>query len=66
MKILSSNLERCGVSNAIITRREGSLLCDKLSENGFVFDKILVDAPCSGEGTMRTNPKTARCGMHME
>lgn len=60
MKILSSNLERCGVSNAIITRKEGSRLCDELYENGFVFDKILVDAPCSGEGTLRTNPKTAK------
>jgi NOL1/NOP2/sun family putative RNA methylase len=60
MKILSSNLERCGVSNAIITRREGSRFCDELYENGFVFDKILVDAPCSGEGTMRNNPKTAK------
>lgn len=59
MKILSSNLERCGVSNAIITRKEGSKLCDELYENGFVFDKILIDAPCSGEGTLRTNPKTA-------
>lgn len=60
MKILSSNLERCGVTNAIITRSEGSRLCDKLYENGFVFDKILVDAPCSGEGTMRINPKTVK------
>ena len=60
MKILSSNLERCGVSNAIITRREGSRFCDELYENGFVFDRILIDAPCSGEGTMRINPKTAK------
>ncbi|MCL5730425.1 MAG: RsmB/NOP family class I SAM-dependent RNA methyltransferase [Candidatus Pacearchaeota archaeon] len=60
MKILSSNLERCGVSNSIITRKEGSRLCDELHENGFVFDKILIDAPCSGEGTLRTNPKTMK------
>jgi tRNA (cytosine49-C5)-methyltransferase len=60
MKILSSNLERCGVSNAIITRKEGSALCNRLSQKDFSFDKILVDAPCSGEGTLRINPKTAR------
>ncbi len=59
MKILSSNLERCGVSNAIITRKDGAILCDRLFEKGFEFDKILLDAPCSGEGTLRTNPKTA-------
>ncbi|HTZ41893.1 MAG TPA: RsmB/NOP family class I SAM-dependent RNA methyltransferase [Candidatus Omnitrophota bacterium] len=59
MKILSSNLERCGVSNAIITRKDGGVLCARLREEGFLFDKILVDAPCSGEGTLRNNPKTA-------
>lgn len=25
----------------------------------FLFDKILVDAPCSGEGTLRSSPKTS-------
>lgn len=59
MKILSSNLERCGVSNVIVTRKEGSVLCNKLLERDFMFDKILVDAPCSGEGTLRISPKTA-------
>ena len=59
MKILSSNLERCGVGNAVVTRKDGAVLCEKLSNEGFLFDKILVDAPCSGEGTIRSNPKTA-------
>ena len=58
IKILASNLERCGVTNAIITRRDGVALCKKLKENGFLFDKILVDAPCSGEGTIRSSPAT--------
>ncbi|MFH1325364.1 MAG: RsmB/NOP family class I SAM-dependent RNA methyltransferase [archaeon] len=57
-KILSSNLERCGVSNTIITRKNGIDLCRKLKEKNFLFDKILVDAPCSGEGTVRSTPKT--------
>ncbi|MDH3353072.1 MAG: RsmB/NOP family class I SAM-dependent RNA methyltransferase [Nanoarchaeota archaeon] len=57
--ILNSNLERCGVMNAIVTRKEGVSLCEKLlKKSQFKFDKILVDAPCSGEGTLRKSPKT--------
>ncbi len=58
IKILASNLERCGVTNAIITKKEGFALCNKLKKEGFLFNKILVDAPCSGEGTIISNPKT--------
>lgn len=51
-KILSENIERMGVRNAIVLNETP----DKLSER-FVdyFDKILVDAPCSGEGMFRKN-----------
>lgn len=59
MKILSSNLERCGVTNAVITKKDGAVLCNRFAKQGFEFDKILVDAPCSGEGTLRSNSKTA-------
>ena len=48
IRILASNLERCGVMNTIITKSEGVKLCKNLKEN-FQIDKILVDAPCSGE-----------------
>jgi NOL1/NOP2/sun family putative RNA methylase len=58
MIILASNLEKCGVSNAIITRRDGVQLCKKLKTVNFLFDKILVDVPCSGEGTLRSSPQT--------
>jgi len=58
LKILASNMERCGVLNAIITKKDGIVLCKRLKENGFLFDKILVDAPCSGEGTLRSSPVT--------
>ncbi|MBI4116650.1 RsmB/NOP family class I SAM-dependent RNA methyltransferase [Candidatus Pacearchaeota archaeon] len=58
IKILASNLERCGVTNAIITRTDGIPLCRKMKEENFLFDKILVDAPCSGEGTIRSSKKT--------
>ena len=45
LKILASNTERCGVSNAIITKREGTSFCNRLKQEGFEFDKILIDAP---------------------
>lgn len=57
--ILNSNLERCGVMNTIVTRKEGVLFCKTLLRKSKLrFDKILVDAPCSGEGTLRKSPKT--------
>ncbi len=57
--ILNSNLERCGVMNTIVSRKEGFALCDRLMRKSSLrFDKILVDAPCSGEGTLRKSPKT--------
>ncbi|MBI2044549.1 RsmB/NOP family class I SAM-dependent RNA methyltransferase [Candidatus Pacearchaeota archaeon] len=104
IKILASNLERCGCSNTIITRKDGIALCkrfknmnesasfggnEKMQEDAefiksegflsepfggkekvqldagsktrrrFLFDRILIDAPCSGEGTLRSSPKTA-------
>jgi tRNA (cytosine49-C5)-methyltransferase len=57
--ILNANLERCGVTNTIVTRKEGSSLTEIfLKKTKLRFDKILVDAPCSGEGTLRKSPKT--------
>jgi 16S rRNA C967 or C1407 C5-methylase (RsmB/RsmF family) len=85
--ILSSNLEKNGVTNAILTRHDGIELAQKLkklasqfesvsdsqTENNdedisgwrkgdggrvFQFNKILVDAPCSGEGNIRISPRT--------
>jgi len=59
IKILASNLERCGIMNTIITRKDGAALCKRLKESNLnQIDKILVDAPCSGEGTLRSSPKT--------
>ena len=58
IQILASNLERCGVTNTIITRDDGIRLCEKFKLQDLKFDKILLDAPCSGEGTMRSSPKT--------
>jgi NOL1/NOP2/sun family putative RNA methylase len=57
IKILSANTERCGVMNMIITKRDGIALCKRFREEAFLFDKILLDAPCSGEGTIRSVPR---------
>ncbi len=59
LKILAGNLERCGCSNTIITKKEGVALCKRLKNKNVMFDRILIDAPCSGEGTLRSTPKTA-------
>lgn len=45
-KALSSNLERCGAVNTIVTGYDGRQFWEILPET---FDKILLDAPCSGE-----------------
>ncbi len=60
ISILSANLERVGASNVIITRHDGVQLCNKLEKLNMKFDKMLVDAPCSGEGNIRSNEATLR------
>ena len=52
-KILSENIERLGLDNVIVTNHSPLELENKFFE---FFDKILVDAPCSGEGMFRKNP----------
>ncbi len=51
-KILSENIERMGIGNAIVTNEAPGRLAEAFA--GY-FDKILVDAPCSGEGMFRKN-----------
>ena len=59
IKILNSNLEKCGVMNTIVVHKDGGQFCKSvLKKTNLRFDKILVDAPCSGEGTLRKSPKT--------
>ncbi len=51
-RILSENIERMGITNAIVV----SEYPDKLTGSfPHFFDKIMVDAPCSGEGMFRKN-----------
>ena len=54
-KILSRNIERMGVSNALVVSADPDQLAPLWPE---CFDKILVDAPCSGEGMFRRHPET--------
>lgn len=49
-KILARNVERLGIANALVTNEKPENLAKKLP--GF-FDRVLVDAPCSGEGMFR-------------
>ena len=58
IKALSSNLERQSTTNTIITRHDAVTLSQKLKKLNLQFNKILVDAPCSGEGNMRVSPRT--------
>jgi len=54
LKVLQANLQRCGVINSSLSHFDGVRLSDYLFE---YFDAILLDAPCSGEGTLRKDPK---------
>ena len=49
-KILSRNIERMGVANALVTNEHPAVLADRFA--GW-FDRVLIDAPCSGEGMFR-------------
>ena len=53
-KALSENIERLGVTNAIVTNETPERLAERFPCS---FDRILVDAPCSGEGMFRKLPE---------
>ncbi|MGB9674933.1 MAG: NOL1/NOP2/sun family putative RNA methylase, partial [Nanopusillaceae archaeon] len=54
IKALGENLQRQGVLNTIITMMDGR----KINKLNLKFDKILLDAPCSGTGAIRKSYKT--------
>lgn len=56
-KALLYNLEVFGIDNAFVTNETPERLADAFE--GY-FDKILVDAPCSGEGMFRKEQAVAR------
>ena len=53
-QVLLSNTERLGVRNGVVSSCHPQRLCEALQ--GF-FDRVLVDAPCSGEGMFRRDPE---------
>lgn len=56
-KILSQNVERMGIVNAVVCNETPDRLAGFFPE---FFDKILVDAPCSGEGMFRKDETAIR------
>ncbi len=54
---LVENLERCGVTNSIVTNESPQKLADHFE--GY-FDRVLLDAPCSGEGMFRKSESARR------
>ncbi len=53
-RILSQNLERCGVRNGVVSCGDTAVLAARLP--GY-FDGVLADVPCSGEGMFRKEPE---------
>nr|WP_256441155.1 MULTISPECIES: 16S rRNA (cytosine(1407)-C(5))-methyltransferase RsmF [unclassified Tatumella] len=57
VKVLHANISRCGVSRAAITHFDAAVFGPALPEQ---FDAILLDAPCSGEGVIRKDPRALK------
>lgn len=53
-QIIVSNFERMGIANGVVSAAMPDALAKELEG---VFDKVLVDAPCSGEGMFRKEPQ---------
>lgn len=56
-RALLKNVEVFGIPNSFVTNEVPSRLAERFPE---YFDKVLVDAPCSGEGMFRKDPEAAR------
>lgn len=52
-KILAENVERMGIAHALVTCAAPGELSRRFPE---AFDRIMLDAPCSGEGMFRKDP----------
>lgn len=70
--ILSDNIDRFGLKNVVVTNETPQRLAEKYPH---FFDKIIVDAPCSGEGMFRKEPQaieewseehTVSCGVRQK
>lgn len=61
VKVLHANISRCGISNVALTHFDGRVFGPALPE---MFDAILLDAPCSGEGVVRKDPDALKNWSH--
>lgn len=59
VKVLHANISRCGISNVALTHFDGRVFGAAVPE---MFDAILLDAPCSGEGVVRKDPDALKTG----
>lgn len=57
VKALLKNIELMGIPNSFLLNEVPARIAEQFPQ---YFDKILVDAPCSGEGMFRKNPEAAR------
>ncbi|MBN1377249.1 RsmB/NOP family class I SAM-dependent RNA methyltransferase [Candidatus Woesearchaeota archaeon] len=58
LKALGLNLQRCGITNTIITNMSGNSFSRRPDKDDEKFDRILLDAPCSGTGIIMKSLKT--------
>ncbi|RJG22820.1 RsmB/NOP family class I SAM-dependent RNA methyltransferase [Paenibacillus thiaminolyticus] len=56
-KILAENMERMGIVNCIVTQADPHALAERFP---YSFDRIMLDAPCSGEGMFRKDPEAVK------
>ena len=56
-KALIFNLNRCGMHNTAVSAYDGTQIGELAPE---AFDKVLVDAPCSGEGMQYKHDKSVQ------
>jgi len=63
VKALVKNIELCGIKNAVVTNETPEKLATVFKD---YFDRILVDAPCSGEGMFRKDEDAARSWMNFK
>ena len=57
IKALSSNLQKCGVINSVITLKDGRMYGRRFPNT---FDRVLVDAPCSSLGVIQKDWSVAK------
>lgn len=61
VKVLHANISRCGIQNVALTHFDGRVFGAALPE---MFDAILLDAPCSGEGVVRKDADALKNWSH--